>query len=136
ITTPVTLVKIIHVNVSAASGAAPSGAQDWGGSTAIVGACSTRAPASSRSCTTFCACGAARVTTIVRRSSGRVPSTRVTLATSHPQPGHGRRAPGEQRLGEASAQREALVRRPALGAAEYLSTVLARHERAHPQAGP
>src|SRR3989442_1683940 len=81
---PVPVRKDHHVNVSSASSAASSGSQDWGGSIAIVGACSTRAPASSRSCTKRWACGAARVTTIVRRWSGRVPPTRVTLFTDSP----------------------------------------------------
>src|SRR5207247_1732646 len=84
ITEPFALVETTHVNVSGASSAASSGSQDWGGSIAIVGACSTRAPASSRSCTKRWACGAARVTTIVRRWSGRVPPTRVTLFTDSP----------------------------------------------------
>ena len=68
--TPFTLVKTTHVNVSSAASAASSGSHEGGGSIAIVGACTTRAPASSRSCTKRCAWAAARVTTIVRPASG------------------------------------------------------------------
>jgi hypothetical protein len=78
--TPLTLVKMTHVNVSSASSAASRGAHDSGGPMTIVGASSTRAPAASSSCVNRCACVAARVTTIVRPSSGRSCPTGLTRA--------------------------------------------------------
>jgi hypothetical protein len=69
--TPLTLVKITHVKVSMASSALSSGAHDSGGPITMVGASTTRAPAASSSCVKRWACAAARVTTMVRPSSGR-----------------------------------------------------------------
>ena len=71
IATPLTEVKITQVYVSSAASAASSGSHEGGGAMTIAGASRTRAPAASRSCVKRCAWAAARVTTMVRPSSGR-----------------------------------------------------------------
>jgi hypothetical protein len=71
IATPLTDVKMTHVNVSSASSAVSSGSHDGGGAMTIAGASTTRAPAASSSWVKRWACAAARVTTIVRPFSGR-----------------------------------------------------------------
>src|SRR5574341_2072352 len=130
--TPFTLVKITQANVSREASAASRGAPEAGGSIAIAGACTTRAPASSRSWTNRCACAAARVTRIVRPASGLVPVTRaLTRATLHPEPGDGGGAAFQERFGEPGADARGLPGRPAVDAAEHRPPVLARDERRH-----
>ena len=87
IATPLTLVNITHANDSRASRARSSGSHETGGSMAIVGACSTRAPSASSRATNVSACSAARVTTTVRPPSAPglfTPSTGAAPAASPP----------------------------------------------------
>src|SRR6266508_235062 len=84
IATPFTLVKITQVKDSSAARAVSSGSHEAGGSMTIVGACKTRAPAASRSSANRCAWARARVTTMVRPSSGRSAVARFIRAIASP----------------------------------------------------